>query len=225
MLRRVSTMLLALAIIVGLTGQSVRADWFFSTKGKRGSGKFVSQERKVAAFDRIETSGSFDIEVLVGSDQSVTIEFDDNLIDNVITEVRSKTLTISSERSFRSRGDCRITITVPELRSIESRGSGDITVSRLKGTEFKFSLSGSGDLKVEGTVDLFDMVIRGSGDVDARRLRAKETIVTIKGSGDARVFASESIDASVYGSGDIVYYGNPEHSSKEIRGSGSIKRR
>lgn len=120
-------------------------------------------------------------------------------------------------------------ITVKNLNSDVLRcninGSGDITVRDLDGDFLECRISGSGDFSAEGKVEELEINVYGSGDVDTRDLTAKEATVTIKGSGDARVYAEESFDGAVYGSGDISYYGDPKHTEKHVAGSGSIKRR
>jgi hypothetical protein len=45
------------------------------------------------------------------------------------------------------------------------------------------------------------------------------------GSGDVSVWATENFDGSVYGSGDIHYYGDPKHTSTHVAGSGEIRKR
>jgi hypothetical protein len=47
--------------------------------------------------------------------------------------------------------------------------------------------------------------------------------VSIAGSGNAAVSAEDSLRASVSGSGDIRYNGNPPHVESSVAGSGSVK--
>jgi hypothetical protein len=48
--------------------------------------------------------------------------------------------------------------------------------------------------------------------------------VRISGSGNASVWANESIEAKISGSGDIDYRGNPNKEITKISGSGSINK-
>jgi hypothetical protein len=102
-------------------------------------------------------------------------------------------------------------------------GSGDITVRDFTGDVFECRINGSGDFTASGTANELKIDVYGSGDVDARSLTAKEVEVTVMGSGDVKVFAQESFDGSVYGSGDIVCFGDPQHKSRHVAGSGSIR--
>jgi len=135
---------------------------------------------------------------------------------------------VNSDRfDCRTRGSGDITIGDLNSRIVrcDINGSGDITVRDMESDFLECSIHGSGDITAEGKVDELEINVSGSGDVDARDLTAREATIVVKGSGDVRVRAQESFDGAVYGSGDIAYYGKPEHISTHVAGSGSIKRR
>ena len=216
----------ATLLLVLLVAQSVSADWFgFGSRGEKGSGDIITEEREVGSFKRIESTGAADIYVTVGEKLSVKVTFDDNLIDLIETEVRGKTLKIGSRENYRSRHTCKIEITVPELERVHLRGSGDVLVERLDTEYFEFKLSGSGSLVAEGNTDELELHLSGSGDIDTRDLIAQEAYVSLSGSGEIKVHAEESFDGSLSGSGDIDIYGNPSDFSKSVSGSGSIRKR
>ena len=100
-------------------------------------------------------------------------------------------------------------------------GSGDLRV-KLKANNVSAALAGSGDINLEGTTQNLTTTVAGSGDLRASKLVAENVKVEVAGSGDATVNASKSLDASVAGSGDIRYVGNPATRNVNIVGSGSI---
>lgn len=211
-----------------LATSAIAGDWWKSfgcSKGIRGSGDLVTEERDLKEFTRIKSSGSFDIIVTVGDKQSVSVTFDDNLIEYVLTRVRGKTLKIHSEESFNTRSNCRVEITVPSIESVKLSGSGDVEVFNLNQDFFEYSVSGSGDMRAEGKVKDLEITVSGSGDIDTRELEAEDAMVTVSGSGDVKVYASQSLDAYVAGSGDVSYYGDPEDVSTSVSGSGDIKKK
>ncbi len=228
-MKQTTTKIIAIMVFALLVVASqASADNFFNRlfgHGEKGSGDLVTQTRDVDKFDELSLSGSFDVRIRVGEEQSVRVTFDDNLIDYIQTEVRHGELRIYSDGSFSSRHDCRVEITVPSLTDVSLSGSGDIDVTNLSGGDFSLSISGSGDITAEGKVDQLSISVAGSGDVDARDLEAQDADVHISGSGDVTVFASRYLDARVSGSGDIDYYGDPEKISSHVAGSGSIRKR
>jgi len=199
--------------------------WFGHKNRIKGSGNLVTETRTIEPFSSLELSGSFDVYVIIGETQSVKVTFDDNLIEFVETRVRDGHLEISVEKSYSTHSRNRVDIVVPSLDEIFCSGSGDTEISGLRGDEFHYDVNGSGDLIVDGEIDELRISISGSGDVDARDLMAREARVRISGSGDVKLFASESIDGRVSGSGDILIYGNPEHISRRVSGSGSIRKK
>jgi len=224
--RLIKKMVPTVTLLVTLMAGSVSADWFgFNSRGVKGSGDVVTEERDVKPFKRIESNGAADIYITVGDELSVKVTFDDNLIDLIETEVRGKTLKIGNRENYRSRNGCKIEISVPELERVYLRGSGDVLVERLEAEFFEFKLAGSGSLVAEGTTDELEVRLSGSGDIDTRDLIAQEAYVSLSGSGEVKVHAEESFDGSLSGSGDIAIYGNPADFSKSISGSGSIRKR
>jgi hypothetical protein len=190
-----------------------------------GSGIAKTESRAVASFSKIELSGSPDVEVTVGPATSLTVTSDDNILPLIETTVSGDTLSIHSKQSYISLHGVNLKITVPEFTGLSVSGSGDIRVQGLTGGDLDASITGSGDVTLKGTTDRLRAKIVGSGDLRAGDLAAKDVRVTITGSGNATVRAAEQLDASVTGSGDVHYYGNPPQVRKNITGSGDISPR
>jgi hypothetical protein len=191
---------------------------------ERGSGKLETETRSVESFSRIESNIGADIIVHVGAPQKVTLTIDDNLLDNITTKVHGQTLEISSRKSFSVERDCRLEIWIPTLEGFSSNGSGDVEVHDLKGGDFSYELSGSGNFTAYGSVDRLDVQLNGSGNVDTRKLTAEDVEVSINGSGDAVVSAKGSLNIEINGSGNVSYFGNPEQIHQDVSGSGSIEK-
>ncbi len=221
----------ALAVLVGamllVASTATYADGFFSRfgRGEKGSGVMKTVELNLPAFTEIRSSGSFDIHVKVGGEQKVMMTIDDNLVDNIETEVHGHVLNIDSKDSYSSEKGCKFEITVPSLDRIKLSGSGDIEVEDLDADEFEYSVSGSGSLRATGKVNDLEVHVAGSGDVDTQDLVAENASVRVSGSGNVKVRVTDSFDGSISGSGNIYYYGNPAHASTSISGSGNIKKR
>ncbi|BAC91964.1 head GIN domain-containing protein [Gloeobacter violaceus] len=187
--------------------------------------------REVPAFSRIEVRGSTDIDVRAGANQLVVLlEGAPGVIERIVTEVSGETLVISGPRgssmNIGGRGP-RALIRVPQLQSITILGSGDARLSGIRSDTFSVSIAGSGDVVVapaEGlsTVDRLQVDVAGSGDANLAALRARTAAVSVAGSGDVQVYTTEALDASVAGSGDVFYSGNPQRVNRKVAGSGTI---
>jgi len=187
-----------------------------------GSGNIITESRNVGSFSKINLSGSPDVDVTVGSGVSVAVTADDNIVPIINTTVDGDTLNIDSKQSYSTSHDVKVKITVPTLDGVFVSGSGDIHATGLKAGEMRVKVTGSGDITLNGTAGHLSTEVTGSGDVRAGDLSARSVQVNVTGSGDVTVRATEELDATVTGSGDVHYFGNPPQVRKHVTGSGDI---
>lgn len=222
------------ALLAGSTAISVQADDTFE------------EMRSVDSFSRIRNKGSFEVNVTVGSEQSVKITADSDIMEEIETEVRGNTLHIELEddnwRRYRDIDVLRVDITVPSLEAVRVDGSGDFEVRGLQTESFKANINGSGDIElidaktdrlsidVKGSGDVeasgectdIDVEVKGSGEVEARDMACQNGDIGIMGSGDVAVTLSASVDVGIMGSGDVTVWGKPDKVKTRSMGSGDV---
>lgn len=198
--------------------------WSFDVTSEHGSGKLTTEDRSVPSFTRIESNLGLNLIVHIGEPQKVSLTIDDNLVDNIKTQVHDGVLEISSRHSFSTKHDATVEITMPAIESVTSNGSGNTEIHDLKGDKFSFDLAGSGNFSANGTIEQLSIEINGSGSADTRLLSAKNVDVSISGSGEATVAAKNSLNVDISGSGSVSYLGSPEHVHQSISGSGSVEK-
>ncbi len=188
---------------------------------RTGSGTKASETRTTPAFTGVHVHGSKDVVILVGGEQTVTVETDDNLLEIVTTEVVGDTLVIRSTESHSTRLGVKVKIGVPTLAAVTVSGSGEVHAQGVKATTFKAKVNGSGAVVATGSADRLDIVVSGSGNVDLSELSAQNVEASVDGSGDIQVHCTGKLKAEVTGSGKIEYRGSPnvEH---EIYGTGHV---
>ncbi len=189
-----------------------------------GSGNIISESRAVSGFNSIDLQGSGSVTVSLGSEESVVIEADDNIVPLITTDVRNGTLVIATKdnTNITTRNGIHITVAMKSLKNVTLSGSGEIQAKGKMGDSLSVNLPGSGSITVEGGVASLDISLPGSGNVYCDKLLARSATVTLNGSGTIAVYASESLDATLRGSGTIRYSGNPSQVNKSITGSGTI---
>lgn len=215
--------------------------------GVPGSGKIVSESRKVSDFNGITIRYPAELVIKQGTTESLKIEAEDNLLPQLVTEVRSGTLYIENkEQNFAKRVDptesIKITITVKKLSAIDFSSAGKLTVEGLKGDALNLSLSGAGEIVLKdlelknleirlsgagkitasGSVTKATLTISGLGDFDGTDLTCQEADVQISGAGTATVRVEEKLNARISGAGSVNYYGSPAV-IKSISGAGDVK--
>ncbi len=205
----------------------------------------TTQDRRVESFDKISSYTSFDVVLKKGNTHTVTIEAQNIDPDKILTDVKDGTLKVTMEEGeykdvkatlyityskleaislFGSGNiDCESSISTDNL-SINLQGSGDISLKSIQTAEVSASIKGSGDIYLAGNTEKVTLSVKGSGDIEAADLEATDANVRIQGSGDVELHALNALSASIMGSGDVRYKGEPKRKILMERGSGNVSK-
>jgi hypothetical protein len=196
-----------------------------SPKIVTGSGVVASETRHVSGFDAIQLAGSADVTISFGDSESVIVEAEDNILPLIETVVSGGELIIKWKpmTSVADTEPVRVTVTMKSLNAASLPGSGNITIAGMNGGAVDFDLQGSGNITADGSVDSVSAKLGGSGNIVCADLQAKSAAVKLPGSGNITVFASESLDVKISGSGSVTYRGNPAEFTQSLTGSGVIQ--
>lgn len=224
-----------------ITGMPANAQWWAG--GIKGEGPQVSRTLDVDGFEGITLAFNATIYLTQGDRYSVRVEGQENIIDNIETDVRGGHWKIEFDERVGRHEKLTLWITMPTLNEASISGSGDIRGEtpfrnlgdvkigisgsgdirmELEAERVNTGISGSGDIRLNGSTGAHEVHISGSGDIDAQDLRSRDTRVHISGSGDCRVHASENLKVSTSGSGDVYYAGRPGVSAR-VSGSGKVE--
>ncbi|MCB0807228.1 MAG: DUF2807 domain-containing protein [Bacteroidales bacterium] len=202
---------------------------------EKGNDNVVTQDRPVAGFTGIIAGGTAKIELQQGEPYSVKVKTDENLQDNVITEIIDENLIVKSTK-LRNPTELIVYVTTPKLKYLEAGGATDIEGKsvfesdeleiRLSGAAsadlsievsyLETSVSGAADLKLSGKADTHNLQVSGAGSLSAKNLESRKAMYSVSGAGDAKLNVTEEISGTKKGSADISYTGNPV--SKNIKG-------
>jgi hypothetical protein len=106
---------------------------------------------------------------------------------------------------------------------IQMNGSG---TTKFSGTIRKadIQIRGSGKLQLAGTIQQSDIQLRGSGSIIALDCKIAQMKIDVSGSGSAEVYVTDTLDINLRGSGSVRFKGDPYLFTKNIAGSGKIKK-
>jgi len=237
--------LLTMLVVLALATLACSID-FNSTKTVQGEGDLVEESRQVEGFNKIEINGMGEIIVELGTEESLTVEAEENLVQYLETYVRGSSLVIEIEDGITIVPTKSLTfyvtvvsleglaisgagnVQLPELEadrfSIDLSGAGNIEIDSLNADSFDVSMSGVGNLNVfDGKVSSQDVMISGAGKYSARNLESDDAAITISGLGSATLRAENYLNVTISGGGDVSYYGNPDVDS-DISGLGDLDR-
>jgi len=207
-----------------------------------GNGHLETQNRSISGFDEVHSSGDFNITVMPGSEFSVVVKAESNLLPYIETYVSGRTLRIGTNgiHSLRQNLPIEVLITQPELKGLSLSGSGLLYTGSFNCDNIQISLSGSGDIDTEISADKVKATISGSGTIflagealesefrisGSGKIKAYDLVqdhcqTSISGSGDMYVNVSETLYAGISGSGKIFYINHPVV-QYSISGSGQV---
>ena len=216
-------------------------------------GDLTTETRALSGFHRIEMSGEFDVTLVQGTTESVSLEAPAAVLSRVVTEVHNGTLEISvrSDRGLwnwlHGRGLAKpvhVTINLRELDRIEGAGAFSLEADTLKVNELRLDvagacklrirdlqakrivLDGSGTIKAQigGAVARQDVDLSGAAAYDAGQLISDEVAVEVSGAGKAVVHAKNTLSVDISGAGVVEYIGEPKL-RQTISGIGKVRRR
>jgi len=187
--------------------------------------KSASATRSVPEFHAIDLAGTLEVEVTVGKPVSVELTGDADLLDKVITTVKNGTLVIDTkfpEHDRHGHHHLKATVTAPDLTAIAISGTGAMKVTGIANDKLSISLPGTGSVTATGSTGALHVAVDGTGEVAAKELAAKDATVEVGGTGSATLRATQSLDATISGTGSIDVHGRPARVKKAVTGLGSI---
>lgn len=212
-----------------------------------GEGPVVTEPRNVTAtFQSLSVNIPADVYFMESVTQSVTLEAQQNILDEIETVVLNGVLRIrlkNPDTRLRTHEPIVVRIAAPDVHSFDLNGSGNLEIEgAIDPTDLRLTLSGSGNIhadkvtsnKIESSISGSGQIIvddgeaneeritmSGSGLIDLSHVEVKDADAQISGSGTMKVFPTHSLKARISGSGTVFYRGNPAIDSK-VSGSGAV---
>ncbi len=214
-------------ISISLFASLVLSACSFTLHYEDGSGIVVQETREIGRVDKVVFEGIGKLVITQGSETSLEIEAEDNILPRIVTEVERGTLTIRFdterwENIIRPTKPIVFHLQVEDLAELGLSGLGDVELIDLKLDALMVRLSGAGTIAASGSANQMDINVSGAGSYDAGDLESGVVSINLSGAGNAVVWASESLNVSISGLGNVSYYGNPVlHQS--VTGLGNIQ--
>jgi hypothetical protein len=210
------------APVIQIGGGHAHVGGIHGDVGIRGSGKQITEERKIGTFTALNLSLTARVEINAGRPLRMTVTGDDNLLPLVLTEVRDRTLSVRAKEAFSSERGLVVVLDVPSLASVRLEGAGELVMRGLSGSAFSFHSSGACNAEASGTVEKLDLVLEGSSDVDFKALSSASARIKVNGSATCSARVRQEVEAIVDGVGEIRLYGRPPKVQQKISGVGEV---
>lgn len=189
----------------------------------RGSGDVITIDVPIEGVSRLSVSHSFEVNVTVGEQPSLTLRVDDNLEASLSVGMDGDTLRIGLEpRTVVSNATLEADLTVTSLEAIEGSGTVDIHLATLTGSDFDLQIdgaseldgalefgsmtgeiSGASNLSLSGQVGTVDIGASGASDLALLELEVDDLRIRLSGASDAEITVNDSIEASLSGASSL----------------------
>jgi len=219
--------------------------WSCNAPCIEGEGEIIKEKRVLPAFDEVVLNLSAELEIVYSPAHkvnSIVITAQENLMPYISARVDGTKLILDSDQCLNSTETITLWIPVKSLNTITNSGSGRILGTSvlpvssvevinegsgnidigLKGQEINIENQGSGNVYIRGAVKELNIRNLGSGSVVLPEMMASDVEINCKGSGEVTVWATNSIDVDLSGSGSVGYKGYPAQVSENNTGSGTI---
>jgi Putative auto-transporter adhesin, head GIN domain len=210
-----------------------------------GDGPIVNETRTVSSFSGIRYSLQGNLHIEPGTENSIEIRAQQNIINVIETYVNNNTLQVRLRNNtvihsyepievrikspdpvsiqLDGSGNIWVPNTIePATLTLESSGSGSIQLENLETAKLEARISGSGKIEVlHGTVGTERIQVSGSGHVLLGGILADSAFTQTSGSGQISVWVSRYLESEISGSGTVRYKGSPTV-RKRVSGSGEV---
>jgi hypothetical protein len=211
-----------------------------------------TETRNVKNYHAVDVSAGIDLYLKMGESEQVRVEADDDIIDDIVTEVKNGTLRIYMKKgnffnffNFGTTSSRKVYVTVTELNSIDASSGSDVrSENTLKGDKLDVnSSSGSdvvldviykdvsldassgADIKISGKAKTVRASASSGSDINARDLEAVIGHASASSGADVAIHATGEIYANASSGADVNYYGNPSVKNIDESSGGDVSKR
>lgn len=208
------------------------------------------QTRTLPSFHGISVSSGIDLYLTQANSQEVTVEADEEDMDDLVTKVEGGILKIyMKNRSWLDfdwkNNDRKVYVSFKTLDWLQASAGSEVTsqsvlnledleVDSSSGSDVKLELNASkvkaqsssgSDINLKGKANSLDVDASSGSDINAGELQTKKCYANASSGSDIRVQVTEQLDANASSGGGISYSGNPAHKDINESSGGDVRGR
>ncbi len=223
------TILVILLIITGLVISSrIMINKAGSGHKKYSNDNMISKKYNFSDFDAIRAEGAWRIDIVRNDNYTVTVEFPEELIDEISVSAWDNELILTNDISRdRQHEYFRATIGMPALTSIDTEDGVSMEFADFNCDNLKITITGAAEIRGNNsTINTLDVQCDGATHVNMRNSAIENANIDINGA--SRIVLNMTggkLRGSAHGASSIVYYGDVSTQDIETAGAVSIRHR
>jgi hypothetical protein len=201
-------------ILLNMLSAYTHSQSFVTTKG---TGMATERSFNVSDFNGIDVSGGFDVILLQGNTESVTITAQENLFEHIKVKVDNGTLKIYTRNNIWATKPMKARVTFKSINNLKVSGGGDVTSeTQLNIKALDIDISGGGDFSSFINSEELDYRISGGGNTEIKG-KTKDYHIDVSGGGDMKSEVNSSIIwCRIAGGGDLYLSNELKASEADI---------
>jgi len=202
----------------------------------------TKEVREIAVFDCIDINGTGTLHLKQGKKESLIVQAMDDDLPKIASEIKNGCLSLNPKKgTLLPLNNIHYYVTVNTLTRLQVAGNIEIYTDntlttpqlelslagssyahlKMKNELLSSTVSGNGEIFLQGNTQKQFITIEGNGQVDAKKLITADSTISTMGQGKVIVRALQDLNVTIAGSGIVQYYGTPKIHQK-ISGSGEI---
>ncbi|WP_129716275.1 head GIN domain-containing protein [Pedobacter sp. SYP-B3415] len=208
-----------------------------------------SRQVQVKNYNSISVSSGMDLYLKQGSSESIVIQADREISDNIVVEQKGSSLSIRFRNGFSWKNlfnnkPIKIYATYKNLNVVSASGGSDVysqnaiktnslSLKASGGSDLKLSLaceelivqvSGGSDAELNGRATNMALDASGGSDIDAFNLASDYARIRATGGSDVNAQVNKALEAGASGGGDVTFKGNATLKKTSSSKSGDVRR-
>jgi hypothetical protein len=181
-----------------------------------GSGKIVTETRRLAEFHAISAENGVTVFVRHGSTASVDVAADDNLTGLIATDVAGGALTVHVTGSLITHNPIKLTVTsTSAVDDLRLDGGTTLDVEDLSSPSVHASLDGGSTLRAGGTTVALRVDVDGGSTADMTNVTVKSAEASVNGGSTAILNVTDVVSGSCHGGSTLKVSGGADTVSVE----------
>ena len=174
-----------------------------------GSGNIITVIREVEAFSSIEANNALEVKVSQGPNQLVEVTVNDNLQNQILTQVSNGTLVIALVAGSFDNATFVVNVQVPDLDRFRLNDATRATIS-FDTDQLDLSVNDAANLRLEGTADTLNISSDNAALVSGFSFSADVVNVTSRGASAIEITCNSELNGTVRDAARVLYKGFPE---------------
>ena len=173
-----------------------------------GSDTLITVTRDLPDFSRIEAGDVVEVRVSFGQTQTVDVTVNDNLVNQLRTEVSNGILNISLEPGSFNNATFIVEVQLPNLEGLrlEDASRGTLGYNTM---ELDLETTDASNMEIEGFAQVLNVQTSGSSGISGFDFTADAVNVTARGASELQITCNDALNGTVEDAAEVQYRGMP----------------